>query len=495
MKFVPDKADYLPSVRALLIIAGLLVLLKLLITYGMFPLGDEAYYWRWAQTPELSYFDHPPLGAWLIALGQLIGLDHLLGLRAVTLLTTLGTLFFIWKIIGHYRSNDATISHTHLFLFVATMLYASPTILVWSSLIYHDHLLIFLASGAFFYLGRYLDRTARGQSDLAGLYAGALYLGLMGLTKYSAVFMGLALVLVILFSSKLRHQLKSPHLYLAGLLTFACMLPLFWWNWTHDWASFGFHLDQRHGAGWLERFNPIALINFVAATLVLFGPFLLVAIINQFRPKYANTAPRYLLRLATYTFVLSTIAFATVSAFAYTLWYWSDLAYLGLLLLIPYLMRSKYMIWGHYIFGIVLVALTTFHYAFAPITVWLPGYDKEASSVYGWSQVADWVNQTAEEVGVDNLAAYRFQTASQLSLVLSRTDVFAIDYRPTQFDYWELPQLSSGKDVLVLKDDISPASQIEQRFETLELIDELPIMRFGQEIYRYELYLGRNFTP
>src|SRR5262245_33285905 len=27
--------------------------------------SDEAYYWMWGQHPELSYFDHPPLNAWM----------------------------------------------------------------------------------------------------------------------------------------------------------------------------------------------------------------------------------------------------------------------------------------------------------------------------------------------------------------------------------------------------------------------------------------------
>ena len=35
--------------------------------------SQEAYYWTYAQHPDLSYFDHPPMVAWLIWLGTLIG--------------------------------------------------------------------------------------------------------------------------------------------------------------------------------------------------------------------------------------------------------------------------------------------------------------------------------------------------------------------------------------------------------------------------------------
>ncbi|MBN1770914.1 MAG: glycosyltransferase family 39 protein [Deltaproteobacteria bacterium] len=42
---------------------------------------DEAYYWSWAQAPALAYPDHPPLCAWLVALGTAVGGDTALGVR------------------------------------------------------------------------------------------------------------------------------------------------------------------------------------------------------------------------------------------------------------------------------------------------------------------------------------------------------------------------------------------------------------------------------
>ena len=35
---------------------------------------DEAYYWTWAQRLDVGYFDHPPMIAWWIAIGD--GLKH-----------------------------------------------------------------------------------------------------------------------------------------------------------------------------------------------------------------------------------------------------------------------------------------------------------------------------------------------------------------------------------------------------------------------------------
>lgn len=42
---------------------------------------DEAYYWTWSQSPALSYPDHPPLAAWLVAAGTAFGGDTAFGVR------------------------------------------------------------------------------------------------------------------------------------------------------------------------------------------------------------------------------------------------------------------------------------------------------------------------------------------------------------------------------------------------------------------------------
>ena len=42
---------------------------------------DEAYYWMWGQHPSLSYFDHPPLNAWLLGLSSAVFGWNVLALR------------------------------------------------------------------------------------------------------------------------------------------------------------------------------------------------------------------------------------------------------------------------------------------------------------------------------------------------------------------------------------------------------------------------------
>src|SRR5450631_2621009 len=52
---------------------------------------QEAYYAFYAREPSLSYFDHPPLLAWALALALRLFGHHALTVRVVPFLLTLGT--------------------------------------------------------------------------------------------------------------------------------------------------------------------------------------------------------------------------------------------------------------------------------------------------------------------------------------------------------------------------------------------------------------------
>ena len=54
-------------------------------------LPEEAYHWNFARHLDWSYYDHPPMLAWGIAVGRLVLGDTPLGVRLVPLLFALGT--------------------------------------------------------------------------------------------------------------------------------------------------------------------------------------------------------------------------------------------------------------------------------------------------------------------------------------------------------------------------------------------------------------------
>src|SRR6185369_2571698 len=109
--------------------------------------------------------------------------------------------------------------------------------------------------------------------DFRWLYAAAALLGLAVLTKYNAALLGVGIALFFVVRKPLRPLWRSPHLYLAGLLSIAMQAPVLWWNATEGLASYKFHLSERWG-GNLFVFTPYHAAVFLGFTLFVVGPLL-----------------------------------------------------------------------------------------------------------------------------------------------------------------------------------------------------------------------------
>ena len=466
--------------------------LKLLASFSMQPLGDEAYYWLWGQNISLSYFDHPGLAGWVLGATDAIFGTSLFGLRIASVLTSIGSVWFLWL----YAKRILPEQRKTVFLFITLMVAASPTLFVWSTLVYHDHLLIFVALAAMYFFTCYLGDEAKDRTgQLHHLYLGALFLGLAGLTKYSAVFMGLAVAILVLAHPKLRHLLLQPHIYIAGALSATMQAPTLIWNINRDFASFGFHLNDRHDSHWLSQFNPDSFFNFVLVTLLLFGPFLVPPFVRLFRSTTDDNFIGMGIWIARLVTVMSTSTFMFISLFSFTLWYWSDLSYILMLVMLPVLAMRKWLAISHIWFGVIVATLVCFNYTVVPIANLMGQRDIEAGTVYGWSGIAEFVAEAEQEYQPTFLAATRFQSASQLSFAMQRTDITAIEVRPSQFDIWENRNEIAGGTALILQDEFGHLEEMESRFASLEKVGEYEVQQFGFPLLKYELYLGTNYKP
>ncbi|MCS6979936.1 MAG: glycosyltransferase family 39 protein [Flavobacteriales bacterium] len=147
-------------------------------------LADEMYYAAWAQHPSWSYFDHPPLIAWLIRAGQMLVAGQL-GVRLPALVCHLGTLLWAWHILGDAKKL------THwLLLGVATLLFHASALLAVPDSPY------LLGCTAFLAFYRQFLRNARGASTLGMAFSAAW----MVCSKYHGwIFLGLVLAPNALF--------------------------------------------------------------------------------------------------------------------------------------------------------------------------------------------------------------------------------------------------------------------------------------------------------
>src|ERR1700733_13981693 len=63
--------------------------------------GDEAYYWMYSRYLDWGYFDHPPMVALLIRIGDSI-MHNELGLRLFTVLTSSASIWLLWLTLKQY---------------------------------------------------------------------------------------------------------------------------------------------------------------------------------------------------------------------------------------------------------------------------------------------------------------------------------------------------------------------------------------------------------
>src|SRR3989449_11254139 len=147
--------------------------------------GDEAYFVDWGAFPDYGYYDHPPMIGWLLAL--LLKLS-----RAEWLLRLPVTLLPFALAAGIYvvlRRADETKAALTAFAFM--LLPAN----VWGVFITTDTPLVFFCFASAFALWLGIVRPSAGWHALAGVF-----LGLAFLSKYFAVLLVLAYVVLVALS-------------------------------------------------------------------------------------------------------------------------------------------------------------------------------------------------------------------------------------------------------------------------------------------------------
>lgn len=188
---------------------------------------DEAYYWLWSRQLALSYFDHPPMVAYLIRLGTWLFGDTLFGVRcmaimamiaASVLLYALAVVLFSDRRIGFLSVLWFNVT-PHTAFFSVIMYPDTPAILFW--------VLSCLALALVW-------RSGRGE----WWYLVGIALGLLMLSKYTGVFLLFGIVAWLLVSRDMRFWLKRREPYLALLIALLLFSPVLVWNAEHGWVSF-----------------------------------------------------------------------------------------------------------------------------------------------------------------------------------------------------------------------------------------------------------------
>jgi len=481
----PARRAWLPYA----LISGVFLAVKLAVFLFMNPIGDEAYYWLWGQHLDWSYFDHPPLHAWLTALVSKVLGWNLWSLRALTLLTFAGTLLVFWDWAKRLQPGDPA-----TYFWRATTVYlAAPLFLGMSSIVFNDHLMMFLVILSGHAMLVFAEGVENNRPRYRWLYAAALFLGLAVLTKYNAVFLGLGFAVFFVIRRPLRPLYRNPHTYLAGLLSVAIQAPMLWWNYTQNFASFGFHASGR----WRNtpHFSIENALLFAVVAAIVVSPFLLYAVFRYWTRKPAEGFEARAHALAISTFAISSLCMLALASFAEVFFYWNIVAFILLIPLLPLAMRNAWLFGLHVAYGLGMAALMLVNQFYAPVGNLTGSYDWTIASTYGWDQIGREVEAARGEHQADFVGTTFYTTASQLGFAIGDTDTVALSPRPDQFDIWFDAEARRGQTAIIVSDGTYAIDYASQFFTRVTPLETVEVTSFGRLIYAPTLYLMEGFNP
>jgi hypothetical protein len=453
--------------RILVLLTIVPMLLHLWFAHQIPLTEDEAYYRLWALAPALSYYDHPPMVAWMMAAGRWIVGDTALGLRIVGVLATALCTLALWRtaylLIGQRQAITAT-------AFAVVM----PLLAVGAIVMTPD-----TPSVLFFVLGAWALAELNASRSAHWWLAVGLFAGLGLLSKYTNFFFGLAIVVWLMSSKQNWPWFKAWQLYAGGALSLALFTPVVMWNITHDGASFA---KQFGRVAAIEPFRIVWQLELWGAMFLLIGPLLfgfavrgLMQTVQRFR---ATGEPAAALLLALTLPLMLYFCLHALHGRVLPNWlapaypFFAILAASGTASMPDTWMRPR----AIHIAAISSAVLSLLIYAHAAVPFYVAAKAKEPThQLRGWAEFISEVANTAEKTGAAYIATTSYGTTGQLAFhldhrwpVLQLTDRIRYVHLPSPDNrIFEKP----GLVVELLRRD--PKAELSVRFNTVKPLGQL----------------------
>lgn len=197
------------------------------------PLGNgEAYYYSWSKFLDWSYYDHPPLVAWMVRVTTALGASPAaVHLGPILAAGAFGLLF--------YRLAEKLFRPRTAF-FALVIVTALPVFLFSSFVLNPEAPLAPLWVGFLVVLEGMRKRDGWWRPLLAGTLLGFAFLA-----KYTAVLLVPAAIVYVACSAPTRRWLRRPSFYAGGAVALVLALPVLLWNQARGWPSVRLHLVER----------------------------------------------------------------------------------------------------------------------------------------------------------------------------------------------------------------------------------------------------------
>jgi hypothetical protein len=209
--------------------------------------SDEAYYWVYSQFLDWGYYDHPPMVALFIRLGDNL-LPTELGLRMLTVITSSISVYVMWLMARRYQAD------VRWFIAIMSGIFAFH---IYGFITTPDSPLLFFTVLFYYLYLQYVRRNSLRTALLLGLIVACLLY-----SKYHAV-------LLIAFTIFSNLQLfKRRTFYVIPVLAIVLYLPHILWQVHHGYPSIAYHLFERSS----EQYDFAHTYLFFPGQLLMAGP-------------------------------------------------------------------------------------------------------------------------------------------------------------------------------------------------------------------------------
>ncbi len=474
----------------LLFLFLLILMMKAFFTIHAKPLPDEAYYWLWSKNLALSYFDHPPLAAWVQALLLSFSDNKYFAIRALPVIS-LGfvlAIIILWQRIMFKRLNFG------LWLKNVVLFLAFPIYAIFFSLSFPDYLLITLLFVSLFFLFVYFETSHKLAHRIIYWYLATLFFSLALLTKYNAVLLGVGVLFFISYYKKQINGPSFPNILISIIIIFLIQMPVLLWNISNEFASFSFHMAERldQGKNFLAPFKNI--LGFISGVIIAFSPIFIFNLNNKYFSEDYSENRKSFIKMSKFIVVWSVIFCLFLSFFTNVLYYWLTPATVILIPFLVNILRLKVWQYLHIFYGIVISLILVINITVYPISAFFGNVDRETAILFGWDEIVEVVSKEKKLRGIKKVVFSDYRIGS---LYIFHSNDFNADVvmeeRRTQFDIWREEENSFGKRTLIIADNDFPIGQkISSHFEKIDFVKDIEISIGNMLVRKYQVFLGTN---
>lgn len=284
---------------------------------------DEAYYWELSRHLDWSYYDHPPMVAWIIAIFRTLLGDTVIAIRLPSIIS----IFISSRII--YLIGKVFLKSEKIGFWAVIILNFTPAGVALGFITTPDTLLALAWTiGIYSFL-----KAIKSETPKWWIITGVT-LGFGALSKYNMIFFVPGIAITILAFPKHRKLIFTSRYWMMVVLAAIGTIPVIYWNNQHDWISFKFQFN--HG---LKHNNHSVVHNigeFLGGQLGTIGPILypafwLSVIRNVFKSWNQKDEVRFFLAWLALPMMMFFVCTGTSSKVEAN---WPQIAYISLMLLL-----------------------------------------------------------------------------------------------------------------------------------------------------------------